>query len=82
MYVKDLIKKLQELPQDLTVVLASDKEGNNFSKADKNILLAYAYNDGEIQGPFEDYVEAYKEATGDIVDPSNISRVVFIYPTN
>jgi len=46
MKVKDLMVMLAELPPDLTVLVSSDAEGNNFHLLSENVSIGYAEKAG------------------------------------
>ncbi len=47
MQVKDLIRQLQQLDPDLTILMASDPEGNSYSKFSGDMSVAHAGDPNE-----------------------------------
>ena len=45
MKVKDLIKQLEELPQDMVILLAKDDEGNGYRKLSGECAYEASYDD-------------------------------------
>ena len=78
---KQLLKKLENVPDDILIILSSDSEGNNFSKlesvyTDKN-TLRYAYQDGRIELYGKEEV---KEGDIESEEFNKLKRCVVLFP--
>jgi hypothetical protein len=79
MTVEELVVELQKFPQHLRVLIASDAEGNQIFKLDKDCIgqsLAEASDEKE----YEFYIWNEEDVDGEGIDPDSLERVIVIWP--
>lgn len=86
MKVKDLIKELSKFDGELTIVMSSDSEGNNYSPLD-DISIGYYMKESPYSGEMYYFNELTEELrkegySEDDLAPINAEKVVIFHPIN